>query len=95
MLIKSPQALAYEAKAAHQTPKHMIEGEVRVTMNIYYASKKPDLDESLILDAMQGKVYANDRQVWEKHVYKAIDKKNPRAVITVEPRGNPLFKSKA
>ena len=73
----------------------MLEGELRVSMTIYYASQRPDLDPSLILDAMQGKIYVNDRQVREIHLYHAIDKDNPRAEITVEPRGNPLFKSKA
>jgi Holliday junction resolvase RusA-like endonuclease len=30
-------------------------------------------------------VYRNDRQVREKHVFHAVDKKNPRAEIIVEP----------
>ena len=95
MVIKSPQALAYEAKAAHQAPKAMLTGELRFSANVYYKNQQPDLDISLLLDALQEKVYKNDRQIREMHIYHAIDKKNPRAEITVEPRGNPLFKSKA
>ncbi|MFA9204931.1 MAG: hypothetical protein ACEQSH_00585 [Bacteroidia bacterium] len=36
---------------------------------------------------VQKGVYANDRQVREKHVYHGIDKANPRVVIEVKPMG--------
>lgn len=77
-----------------------LHGPVRVSMTIFYASELPDLDESLILDILQDRwakpknldrhlvqagVYRNDRQVREKHIVHAIDKRNPRAEITVEP----------
>lgn len=65
--------------------------EVSVTMRVFYASKRPDLNEDQILDLLQNKVYVNDRQVWEKHVYKAIDKLNPRAEIIVAPIEGELF----
>jgi Holliday junction resolvase RusA-like endonuclease len=52
-------------------------------MKIYYASRRPDLDESLILDLMQGIIYENDRSVKEKHIFWGLDKENPRAEITV------------
>lgn len=74
---------------------------MRVTMRVFYATERPDLDESVILDVLQAKyspvvkgqtrevirrgVYINDRQVREKHVYHGIDKRNPRAEIEVEP----------
>ncbi|MGC4008890.1 MAG: RusA family crossover junction endodeoxyribonuclease [Pseudomonas sp.] len=61
----------------------MTAGDVRVEMVIHYASRRPDLDESVILDAMQGLVYVNDRQVKQKAVYWALDKDNPRAVIRI------------
>ena len=102
-LIKSDKARAYEAAAVLQIPafaKRMLTGELRVTLRIFYASQRPDLDESVILDVLQAKyskadgqggrrlvrrgVYVNDRQVREKHVYHAIDKQNPRAEIVVE-----------
>ena len=34
---------------------------------------------------VQAGVYRNDRQVREKHVFHAIDPKNPRAEVVVEP----------
>lgn len=85
--IKSQKALDYLKAFEAQCPKldEMLEGELKVTMTIYYASRRPDLDESVILDAMQDRIYGNDRQVREKHVYWGLDKENPRAEIKVEP----------
>jgi Holliday junction resolvase RusA-like endonuclease len=62
----------------------LLEGDLRISITIYYASRRPDLDESLILDLLQGYVYANDRQIKEKHIYWGLDKENPRSEITVE-----------
>ena len=59
------------------------EEDVRVEMLIYYATRRPDLDESLILDCMQGPIYRNDRQVKQKMIYWGLDKTNPRTVIRV------------
>lgn len=101
-LIKSEKARDYERDAQLQIPsaaRAMFTGPVRVTLRIFYASERPDLDESIVLDVLQAKyskvkdgprellragVYANDRQVREKHVYHAIDRANPRAEIEVE-----------
>lgn len=101
--IKSSKARGYEKDAQAQIPtsaRVMLEGPVRVTMAIFYASERPDLDESVVLDVLQAKfakrvkdrpaellragVYRNDRQVREKHVYHHIDRANPRAEIIVE-----------
>ena len=101
-IAKSSKALGYEADALRQIPPRFrlqLEGPVCVTLRIYYATERPDLDESLILDVLQDRykgkgderklvqrgVYRNDRQVREKHVYHAIDRKNPRTEVTVEP----------
>lgn len=100
--IKSDKARAYEAAALIQIPARArvrIEGPVSVTMRIFYASERPDLDESVILDVMQDRyagkapnrhlthrgVYRNDRQVREKHIFHGIDRRNPRTEILVEP----------
>lgn len=85
-VIKSEKALFYSDRFKQQCPQHeLIECAVAVKIKIYYASRKPDLDESLILDLMQGLIYRNDRQVKEKHIYWALDKECPRAEILVEP----------
>lgn len=100
-LAKSAKALAYEKDALRQIPplhRVRLTGPIRITMRIFYASERPDLDESLILDILQDRykgkapnrilvqagVYQNDRQVREKHIYHAIDRKNPRTEIVVQ-----------
>ena len=85
-LIKSQKALNYvEAFKLQCRPlARLMTGDVRVTIKIFYASRRPDLDESLILDLLQGCAYENDRQVKEKHIYWGLDKENPRAEIIVE-----------
>lgn len=101
-VIKSEKARNYERDAQFQIPARarvMFDVPVRVTMRVFYASERPDLDESVILDVLQAKfegtgkerrcirqgVYHNDRQVREKHIFHGIDKARPRAEITVEP----------
>lgn len=110
-VIKSEKARDFERDALLQIPvefRQAVECDVRVTLWIFYASRRPDLDESVILDVLQNRwkgkapnrvlvqrgVYANDRQVREKHVFHAIDKANPRTEILIEPLGqtnNELF----
>ena len=68
----------------------LLEGELRMDLWIYYASQRPDIDESLILDLLQDKIYKNDRQVRERHVYHHIDKANPRIEVIIQQR-DPLF----
>lgn len=99
--IKSQKARDYERDALMQIPasaKLMLGGQLRATIRIWYATERPDLDESVILDVLQAKtegtgkdrkiirrgVYLNDRQVREKHVFHAIDRIQPRAEIEIE-----------
>ena len=84
-VIKSQKALNYLSGFAIQCPvlAELIESDVLVDIDIYYASKRPDLDESVILDAMQERIYKNDRQVVEKRVRKYIDRDRPRSEISV------------
>lgn len=106
-VIKSAKARNYEQMAALQIPaaaRQRLEGPVRIWLRIWYASERPDLDESVVLDVLQDRykthiqpggdkvrvlvragVYRNDRQVREKHVFHAIDRKNPRTEICIAP----------
>lgn len=85
-VIKSRKARDYERMASLQVRvlPQLLQGKLRATIRIWYATERPDLDESLILDVLQGRIYENDRQVRERHVYHAIDRKNPRAEIIIE-----------
>lgn len=86
-MIKSQKALNYACsfKAQAKPVGPLLEGDVSITIHIWYASRRPDLDESLILDLLQGVIYMNDRQVKEKHIYWHLDKHNPRCEITCQP----------
>ena len=85
-LIKSAKALSYSDAFRQQCKPlaTLMTGDLRVTLHIFYASRRPDLDESLILDLMQGLIYENDRQVKERHCYWGLDPDNPRAEIIIE-----------
>ena len=85
-LIKSQKALDYsEAFKQQCTPLgRLMSGDIKMTMWIFYASRRPDLDESLILDLLQGVVYLNDRQVKERHVFWGLDPERPRTEMIIE-----------
>lgn len=56
ILRKGNKALSYERMAQMQIPpsaRQRLEGPVRVTLRIWYASERPDLDESIVLDVLQ------------------------------------------
>ena len=83
--IKSDKARAYWNSAEQQMPTGIVptKNDVCVEMVIYYRTRRPDLDESLILDIMQGHLYENDRQVKQKKIYWQLDRVNPRTIIRV------------
>tara|TARA_Y100001963_G_C6761520_1_gene439717 strand:+ start:1294 stop:1677 length:384 start_codon:yes stop_codon:yes gene_type:complete len=83
--IKSKKARDYLKMFVAQCPKlpELLEGDLKVEATIYYKSRRPDLDESVILDAMEKLIYANDRQVKEKHIKWGLDRENPRSTIKV------------
>ncbi len=93
--IKSKKAMQYVAEAVVQL-RHMFkgvenlpifpDGDLVVTMTIHYCTRRPDLDESLILDVLEGFLYKNDRQIREKHIFHALDKESPRTEIHIQPR---------
>ena len=101
-LIKSKKALNYSDVFRQQCKPlaTLMTGDLRVTLHIFYASRRPDLDESLILDLMQGLIYENDRQVKERHCYWGLDPENPRAEIIIEkipeiaPKKSPTKRTK-
>jgi Holliday junction resolvase RusA-like endonuclease len=102
--IKSKKALDFETEALLQIPaeaRRMFVGMVAVELRVFYASMRPDLDESIVLDVLQAKfaaitkdkprrlvrrgVYLNDRQVWHKRITRGLDPTNPRIEVTVWP----------
>lgn len=91
-VIKSEKAMRYVESAKWQAKQAMagrdpLPGPLSIRATLYYRSQRPDLDGEAICDALQGVVYANDRQLREKHFRHGIDKDYPRAEIVVESMG--------
>lgn len=86
--IKSAKALEYNTALAWQVPRlePMFEEDLRLDVKVWYASRRPDLDISLLLDGLQGRVYRNDRQVRTQVIDHAIDRDRPRVEITLSLR---------
>ena len=84
--IKSSKALGYVAALRLQVRArtHLHTGDLSLTIHIWYASRRPDLDDAVILDSLQGLIYVNDRQVKERHLYWHLDRLNPRSKIIIE-----------
>lgn len=84
--IKSKAALQFEKdiKAQVQPLKQMLEGDLSFHADIYYPSRRQDLDPSILLDALQGLIYANDRQFKQISSCRFLDKQNPRAEIWIK-----------
>lgn len=66
-------------------------GPVRVEADVYYGSWRPDLDASLLYDALQGVLYVNDRQVVEQVTRRFVDAARPRVELVVSEVEHPGF----
>ena len=88
--IKSKKALLYSKAFDLQCTvrKNLFEEDLSIAIKIYYRTRRPDLDESLILDLLEGKVYKNDRSIKAKYVEHGLDKEQPHSVIVVGSLGS-------
>jgi Holliday junction resolvase RusA-like endonuclease len=86
-VIKSAKALGFERHIRqHIKPiDPLLQGDLLIVMQIFYQTRRPDLDESLILDALQGIAYTNDRQIKQKLIFWGLDKVRPRAHVRIYP----------
>ena len=86
--IKSQKALSYVDALRLQEPRlpeaEQLRGTLKLTARVFYASQRPDLDISLILDGLQDRIYRNDRQVREMHLFHHIDRTQPRTELHIE-----------
>jgi len=85
-LIKSDEARAYEADVLKQVrplPVLLAE-ELAVIAHVYYRTRRKDLDIELLFDCLQGRIYQNDKQIKEKHLFWHLDKENPRVEIEIK-----------
>lgn len=90
-LVKSAQMQAYEKAFILQCKKYRnmnIQGELRFECNVYYDSKRPDLDGSFkaVLDCLQKvNAFKNDNKVIEISARKFKDQANPRIEFRITP----------
>ena len=87
--VRTKEAEAYIAAVKRAVGRRaLFLGPVAVTIHWYRAARMGDLDGRLkvALDAFQGSVYENDRQIVELHAYRHEDPLDPRMAITVETR---------
>tara|TARA_R100001086_G_scaffold109638_2_gene55758 strand:- start:765 stop:1166 length:402 start_codon:yes stop_codon:yes gene_type:complete len=87
--IKSKKAISYSQGFNQQCPilDSIYKEDIAIAIKIFYRSRRPDLDESLILDLLQDKIYINDRCVKMKYVEHGLSKDNPRSLIVLGPLG--------
>lgn len=88
-VIKSQKALDYEESSSLQIQSQLgahetFLGYVGIEFHVWYASRRPDLDISLLQDILEKNgIYKNDRQVAEIRAVKYLDKNNPRVFVKV------------
>lgn len=85
--IKSKRGIELAKQWEKECPvlKEPIKDDIVAYIKLFYTTRRPDLDESLILDLLQGKLIVNDRQVRERHTFWGLDKSRPRSVILLRP----------
>ena len=92
-IIKSEKALNYKKHFLEQVnkPSEPIEGDVELGVVVWYATRRPDLDVSLIMDLLQdAEVIVNDRQIKIIRAYHQLDKENPRSLVAVRKLSDSL-----
>jgi Holliday junction resolvase RusA-like endonuclease len=93
-IIKSEAALSYSADVLKQVGflDCLLAGPLRFTAFIQYATKRKDLDASLLIDLLQHRVYENDNQIVEIHLHRVDIPKGqcPYADVVVEELNHPL-----
>lgn len=98
--IKSEKALNYGESFKQKALEQPIDGDVILAVRVWYRSRRPDLDITLIKDLLQGQArrfggkrvvtfpgfaYFNDRQVKAEFALHSLDKNWPRSHIVVAP----------
>ncbi len=97
-VVKSQEARDYQRAViclatgdAHSGFPTLLTGAVGLELNFYRPQRRGDLDNRLkvLVDALQGILYSDDKQVSELHAYLHDDKQNPRVEVNVWATGEP------
>jgi crossover junction endodeoxyribonuclease RusA len=89
--VKSDEARAYQALVALKCRSEAMRplvGQVSVTVSVYRPAKRGDLDNSLkvLLDALKGFAYLDDKQVTRIVAEQHDDKARPRVEVEILER---------
>lgn len=92
-LAKAPELKFYESRFALQIerPTEAISDEFSLSVDVYYPSRRADLDNSLkiILDCLQScGAITNDRNCVEINARRYVDKENPRIEFELKAHTN-------
>lgn len=87
----SPEAKQYKALAywtAKKQGAEPLDGEVIVRGTVYFPNRRGDLDNrtKILLDALEGVAYHDDKQVWGIQWSRETDKTNPRVELEIVRR---------
>jgi crossover junction endodeoxyribonuclease RusA len=89
-IVKSDEARQYQHDAgnlARQAGVELLTGAVGLELRFYRPQRRGDLDNRLkvLVDALQGVLYTDDKQVKEIHAYLDDDRERPRVEVTAWP----------
>jgi crossover junction endodeoxyribonuclease RusA len=76
----------YQWEIISQYKEKLTYRNIEVEIKLFFGDKrKRDVDNynKLVLDAMTGIVYDDDKQIQALHIYKDYDKENPRCEILI------------
>lgn len=88
MVIKSADAMAWDkhmrivaALTWHEAP---LEGDLSLTIRVWYSSMRRDLEIELLKDSLQrAGVLLNDRQIIHVDAYRLLDRERPRVEFSL------------
>jgi len=89
-MVKSAAARQYQVaagSAARAAGTEALQGPVGLELRFYRPQRRGDLDNRIkvLLDSLQGILYADDGQVTEIHAYQADDRAAPRVEVIAWP----------
>ena len=89
--VTTPEAKAYKQRVFSSLANKCepLRGEVAINVTVFRPAKRGDLDNYLkiMLDALQGIAYIDDKQIIEIHAFREDDKRNPRVKLLVYETG--------
>ena len=88
-MVVSAEAKAYKTQVAwiaRAAGAQLMDGTLSLSVDVYRAQRRGDLDNFLkiLSDSLQGIIYENDSQIVEIHARLFDDKKNPRAMVSIQ-----------